>query len=38
VIPVGDIVRLVECPLDLSARPVVGRLVVLRAGTSGRTA
>lgn len=37
-IPVADIVRLVECLLDLSARSVVGHVVVARAGTSGRTA
>ena len=37
-IPVADIVRLVECLLDLSARSVVGPVVVSRAGTSGHTA
>ena len=37
-IPVADVVRLVECLLDLSARSVVGQVVLARAGTSGRTA
>lgn len=37
-IPIADIVRLVECALDLSARSVVGRMVVARAASSGHTA
>lgn len=37
-VPVEDVVRLVECLLDLSARSVLGRIVVSRAGTSGYAA
>jgi 3-oxoacyl-[acyl-carrier protein] reductase len=34
-IPVGDVVRLVGCLVELSAHAVIGRLVVSRAGASG---
>lgn len=37
-IPVSDIVRLVDTLLDLSSRSLVARVVVGRAGTSGRVA
>ncbi len=37
-IPVDDVVRLVERLVGLSARSVVGRVVVSRAATSGSTA
>jgi hypothetical protein len=34
-IPVGDVVRVVEMLLDLSPRSVISRLVMGRAGTTG---
>ena len=37
-IPVDDIVRVAEALVDLSARSVIGQIVVSRAGTSGFTA
>ena len=37
-IPVADVVRLVGCLLDLSARSVLSRLVLTRAGSTGHEA